>query len=149
MAFGLLLIAGCTSNPAPNFFNGNYYMAGDPNCVQMRQLSNTRIMCLNDNGQSTGYRDALSYEQMQMYRMQMMNQQAQMQQLTQQLQQTGQSFQNAGQQALQQSQSWSAPQVQPLPSYGSGTTSYRRVGNTIIDSNGRACQVVGQTVICN
>lgn len=123
-------------------------MAGDSNCVQMRQLSSTRIMCIDKNGQSTGYREAMTSEQMQMYRMQMLNEQAQMEQLNRQIQQTGQSFQNSGQQILQQSQSYTAPQVQQVPSYGSGTTTYRRVGNTIIDSNGNACQVVGQTVIC-
>lgn len=147
-ALGVLIISGCASSPAPNFFNGNYYMAGDSNCVQMRQLSSTRIMCIDKNGQSTGYREAMTSEQMQMYRMQMLNEQAQMEQLNRQIQQTGQSFQNSGQQILQQSQSYTAPQVQQVPSYGSGTTTYRRVGNTIIDSNGNACQVVGQTVIC-
>lgn len=148
-AAGMLLISGCASNPAPNYFNGNYYMAGDSNCTQMRPLSSTRVMCIDTNGQNTGYRDAMTYEQMQMYQVQVLNQRAQMEQLSQQLQQTGQTFQNIGQQALQQSQSWSAPQVQPVPTYGRGTTTYRRVGNTIIDSNGRACQIVGQTVICN
>ncbi|WP_415834814.1 hypothetical protein [Kerstersia similis] len=148
MLAGCFLVVGCATGPTPNYFNGNYYMAGDESCVRLRPLSNARVMCIDKAGRETGYRDAMTYEQMQMYRMHMLNQQAQMDQLSRQLQQTGQSFQNAGQQILQQSQSWSVPQVQPIPSYGGGVTTYRRVGNTIIDSNGQSCQVVGQNIIC-
>ncbi|WP_411512038.1 hypothetical protein QM042_02180 [Escherichia coli] len=79
------------------------------------------------------------------YQMQQMNQQMQMAQLNQQLQQTGQSFQKAGQQMLQQSQSYTAPQVQ---SYGSsGSTTYTQVGNNIIGSDGTSCTYVGQSFI--
>lgn len=110
----VLMLSGCAHDAAPNLFNGQYYMAGDPDCVQIRQLSEKRIMCTNKKGYDRGYRDAMTYEQMQMYQINMQYQQAQMQQFNQQLQQTGQSFQNSGQQILQQSQQYTAPQVTPI-----------------------------------
>ncbi len=101
---------------------------------------------MNDDYVETGYRNAMSPADMQMYQNIQANQQVQMAQLNQQLQQTGQSFQNSGQQILQQSQSYTAPQVQ---SYGSsGATIYNRVGNNIIGSDGTSCTYVGQNLIC-
>ena len=130
----------------PNYYNGNYYMAGDPGCVRMRALSSTRIMCVDKNGVDTGYRDAMTHEQMQMYQLQMV----QMQQLNQSIQQVGQTFQNAGQQINQQSQQYNPPQAQPIsPQGGYGGTTYRRSGNTWIGSNGSNCQVVDQSILCS
>ncbi len=75
---------------------------------------------------------------------------AEWQQLSQQLQQTSASFESSSQQRLQQSQQYSAPQVQPISPYGSsGSTTYRQIGNTVIGSDGSRCQIVGQTTICN
>ena len=34
-----IMVAGCATDPVPNFYNGKYYMAGDDNCVMMRGLS--------------------------------------------------------------------------------------------------------------
>ena len=61
------LLGGCAS-AMPNFFNGRYYMAGDSSCVRGRALSETRMMCINSDGQETGYRDAMTDQQLQMYR---------------------------------------------------------------------------------
>ncbi|WP_448674123.1 hypothetical protein [Pseudoxanthomonas mexicana] len=144
-----LILVGCASSAAPRYFNGAYYMVGDASCVQGRPLSNTRIMCADKKGNDTGYRDAMSYEQMQMYQIQMAQQQMQMQQFNQSMQELGQTFQNAAQQIQQQSQSWTPPQVQPISPYGSGITTYRQVGNTWMGSNGSSCQVVGQSIICS
>lgn len=113
---GLVLTAlsGCASDPAPNYFNGGYYMAGDPSCVRMSAFGKGRIMCYNSSGAATGYRDEMTPEHMQMYQYQQINQQAQMQQFGQQIQQTGQSFQQSAQQTYQQSQQYVAPQVTPI-----------------------------------
>ncbi|HAU5801587.1 TPA: hypothetical protein JD404_16420 [Citrobacter freundii] len=122
-------------------------MGGDESCTNYRTIDYARIMCLNDDGVETGYRDAMTPEQIQMYQSMQINQQIQMAQLNQQLQQTGQTFQNSGQQILQQSQSYQAPQVQSY-SYGNNVNSYQKVGNTVIGSDGSSCQLAGQTMIC-
>ncbi len=109
-----VLLAGCATSAAPNFFNGNYYMAGDATCKQVRALSPTRVMCIDKKGNDTGYRDALTAEQLQMYHMQMQYQQAQAQLYSQELQRSNQALQNSTQQLLQQSQQYTAPQVAPI-----------------------------------
>lgn len=147
ISFCSLILAACTSSATPTLFNGNYYMAGDPKCVRMTPKNGTWISCMDKTGSFTGYRDAITYQQMQGYQHQ---QQIQMQQLGQQLQQVGQSYQNSGQQTLQQSQQYIAPQIQPITPYGSSSgTVYRRLGNTIVGSDGTRCQIAGQNVICN
>lgn len=40
------------------------------------------------------------------------------------------------------------PIVQPSLSYGSSPTTYRKVGSTVLGSDGTACQIAGSTVIC-
>lgn len=76
--------------------------------------------------------------------------QLQMEQLSHQLQQIGQTFQNAGQQTLQQSRQYSAPQVQPITHPGAyGGTTYRRTGNTVMGTDGSSCQLVGQSILCS
>ena len=44
----------------PNLFNGQYYMAGDSNCVNGRQVAPNKIMCIDKDGNDTGWRQALS-----------------------------------------------------------------------------------------
>lgn len=149
IAASTLLIAGCASDPALNYYRGNYYMVGDPDCVQMREVSSGRVMCMDKNGNETGLRRALSEYDLQQYQANRVNQQVQMQQLSQQLQQMSQSFANSSQQMLQQSQQYTAPQVQPMRSYGgSGITTYRQVGNSVIGSDGTRCEMIGPNVIC-
>ena len=141
-----LTLVGCAKTAMPNYFNGNYYMAGDSDCTRMRQVDNNVIMCTSDDGVETGYRYAMTQGDMQMYQSMRANEQAQIAQLNQQLQQTGESFRNTGQQMMQQSQSYTAPQVQ---SYGSSRpTTYNQVGNSLIGSDGSSCTYVGQSIIC-
>lgn len=64
---GMLWVAGCATSPAPNFYNGAYYMAGDASCVHLQAISPTRVMCQNAKGQQTGYRDAMTDQQLMMY----------------------------------------------------------------------------------
>ena len=59
-------LVGCAS-AKPNFYNGRYYMTGDSDCVKGRAISESRIMCANSKGQETGYRDAMTDQQLQMY----------------------------------------------------------------------------------
>ena len=77
VAAGVLLISGCATTAMPNYVNGNYYMGGDAACARYRVLSDTRIMCMDKNGTDTGYRDAMTPEQMQMYNMQQQQMQSQ------------------------------------------------------------------------
>ena len=146
----LLTVAGCSTVATPSFIDNNYYMMGDPSCVQARFLSSTRIMCLDKNGSETGYRDSMTSDQLQMHQIQLAQQQAQMQALNESMRQVGQTFQNAGQQITQQSQQYTAPQVQPInPQATYSGTTYRRIGNTWVGSNGSSCQVVGQSILCS
>lgn len=107
---GLVLLAGCTTGPAPNFINGSYYLAGDKSCKRYNVVSNGVIDCLDSKGQSTGYRQAMNAEQMQMYAAQQAYQSQQINALTQQVQQTGETFRQAGQ-AIQQTQPYTPPAV--------------------------------------
>ena len=109
-----LITGGCATSAAPRYVNGNYYMVGDATCVRGRMLSSTRIMCADKQGNDTGYRDAMTPEQMQMYQMQLAQQQIQMQQLNQQLQQAGNQFNQMSQQSLQQMQQYTPPAAAPI-----------------------------------
>lgn len=144
----ILLLVGCARQAQPNFYEGDYYMAGDDNCRLMRVVAPQTIMCMDENGDGTEYRHALTAYDMQQYQTQQITQQIQMAQLNQQLQQTGQSFQNAGQQILNQSQSYTAPQVQSYSS-GSNTVLYNQVGSSLVGTNGTSCQFVGSSYICH
>lgn len=66
--FGILafvvLLSSCA---APNFYNGKYYMAGDSDCVSMKQLDDNKIVCYDHSKKETGYRAAMTDQQLQMY----------------------------------------------------------------------------------
>lgn len=147
--FLMVVLTGCASVASPSLLDNNYYMMGDSSCVRARFISDTRIMCIQNDGTETGYRDAMTPQELQMYQVRMIQQQQSMQELTQSMQQLGQTFQNAGNQIRQQSQSWTPPQVQPISPHGSGITTYRQFGNTWMGSNGSSCQVVGQSILCS
>lgn len=108
------MLSACATTAAPNFFNGNYYMAGDDSCRKFRQISDRAIMCMDSQGRETGYREAMTPQQMQMYQAHQLNQQMQMQRLTQQLNQMGQSYQRSAETMYQQSQQYYPPAVQPI-----------------------------------
>lgn len=124
LALGLLVVtAGCASQAAtPNFVNGRYFMGGDDSCKHYRMLSSDRIMCVDSAGRDTGYRDAMTDQQLMMWQQNRAYEQMQMQQLNQQMQQASQSFQQQQYQNLQQSQQWSAPAV---PSYQQNNNTVR------------------------
>lgn len=66
-AIFVLILTGCASTAMPNNIAGKFYMAGDSNCVRYRQLTNSRIMCIDENGREVGYRDAMTDQELQMY----------------------------------------------------------------------------------
>jgi len=84
---GILSLTGC-GGAAPNAINGKYYMAGDSNCKRYRMISDDRIMCLNSDGQKTGYRNAMSDQELQMYHYNQAEESASSQRLNETLQQT-------------------------------------------------------------
>ena len=146
----MVVLTGCASVASPSLIDNNYYMMGDSNCVRARFISATRIMCINNDGAETGYRDAMSTQDMQMYQTQQIVQQMQAQQLNQALQNVNQSLQQTNQQLMQQNQQFVAPQVQPINPQGSyGTTTYHYSGGTWFGSNGTSCRVVGQSILCS
>ncbi len=146
-----MLLTSCGSWPTPYFFNGQYYMAGDASCERVQALSDTRVMCIDKDGYNTGYRDAMTVEQITMW-----NQQEALR----------------AQKRLERSQAqtsinlglieFGSPQVnQPsglggitytqvgTSLIGSNGVTYKVVGNTIIGSDGTTCQVVSSQIICN
>lgn len=114
-----LALAGCTTTaPAPNFMNGHYYMSGDVNCVGGRNVTPTRIACVNAQGKITGYRDAMTPQQIQMYQFQAMQQQAQMQQMQQSIDYNNAVMAANTQATLNRASTYSPPIVQPIQTHG-------------------------------
>lgn len=58
---------GCASVAKPNFYNGDYYMAGDENCARISVKSLYTINCFKADGTPTGYRRAMTQQQLDMY----------------------------------------------------------------------------------
>jgi len=52
-------------------------MAGDESCTRIRSLSYNRIMCINKKGEETGYRNAMTDQQLLMYQQRQQQQQPQ------------------------------------------------------------------------
>ena len=108
---GILMTSGCSSDPPPELAsNGNYFMVGGASCEKYRPVSQTTIECADANGNSTGYRNAMTQADMQMYTYQRQQAQQQLQALNQS---SMQMQQNAYQmlQSVQQNQ----PQYPILP----------------------------------
>lgn len=86
VAGAVLTLVGCATQAAPNLIDGQYYMAGDSNCARYNRLSTSRINCADKNGNSTGYRDAMSDQELYMYQMNVAREQAQIAAMSNQLQ---------------------------------------------------------------
>jgi len=156
-----LLLAGCYS-AVPNYYNGQYYVVGDKNCVRFRAIGDTTIMCLDKKGNETGYRRAMTEQELYEYQRKI----AQIGALNQSMQNLGNSASNWSNYYRQQAQSYTPPQVQPVQSNNyNGTTTYRQIGDdtiigpdgktwrrfgsTVVSSEGKMCQIVSQSIICN
>jgi len=61
----LLALVGCSASP--QFLRGHYYMTGDSNCRSSSERTDTSINCYNSDDENTGYRDAMTDQQLQMY----------------------------------------------------------------------------------
>ncbi len=61
------LLAGCAGSARPNFYRGHYYMSGDSNCRYSSERTDTSINCFNSDKEPTGYRDAMTDQELQMY----------------------------------------------------------------------------------
>ena len=110
VAVWAIFLSGCTSASAANYINGNYFMSGDVACKKYKPVSSTRIMCANSKGNITGYRDAMTSSQLQMYLSERTYQKEQVNELTKQLQETSDSFSRTTQ-AIQQTPTYTAPQA--------------------------------------
>lgn len=67
LIISILILSGCAS-ASPRAINGKYYMGGDSNCRRYRVISDDKIMCMNIDGQDMGYRNAMSDQELEMYR---------------------------------------------------------------------------------
>ncbi len=63
-----VLLSGCAATAKPVFYNGAYYMFGDSNCTEANAVSPTQVLCRDSNGRTSGYRNAMTDQQLQMYR---------------------------------------------------------------------------------
>lgn len=63
----LVILTGCASQPAPNYVNGNHYLAGDEKCATHYGVdAYDRIVCADKDGVRTGeYRMPMSDIQVQ------------------------------------------------------------------------------------
>ena len=61
------IISGCASVATPSFYNGNYYMAGDESCARISVKALYTINCFKADGTPTGYRRAMTQQQLDMY----------------------------------------------------------------------------------
>jgi hypothetical protein len=68
--FAILYLSGCSSTPSTpsakmTSVGGKFYMVGDSNCAYYKQRDENSILCANQNKQATGYRNALSDQELQ------------------------------------------------------------------------------------
>ena len=65
-AFVMVFLHGCAS-ASPYNYNGMYYMVGDSSCSQFRSRTSNTINCFDSDGNATGYRVAMTDQDIQMY----------------------------------------------------------------------------------
>lgn len=113
-AIALLSLAGCATYAQPNAFGGRYYMTGDAACALVRPAGPGRILCSDAKDKPTGYRAAMSQDELYMYQMQVMQQQAESNAAVAQINANNQAMaaQNAAQ--MQQNSMWRPPAAQPV-----------------------------------
>lgn len=84
----MLFLSGC-GGAVPNAINGKYYMGGDSNCKRYRAISDNSIMCMDSDGRETGYRNAMSDQELQMHMYQKAQNDKASQDLARQMNETG------------------------------------------------------------
>ena len=60
-------LTGCVSSAQPNSVNGKYYMMGDSSCSRYKVISPNKVMCYDTNGRATGWRKAMTNQELQIY----------------------------------------------------------------------------------
>ena len=100
IALGLV---GCSSHRATvRYSQGGYFLIGDETCVTAYHLTPARVMCQDEEGHATGYRDAMSEYEITLYAMQQAQARRQYQQSMQQLQQSNRELRETTQRIMQQ-----------------------------------------------
>jgi hypothetical protein len=107
-------MSGCTTSASPTLVNGRYYWAGDPACVRGAILSPTRIFCADAKGKKTGYRDAMSDQELYMYQMQVAQRRAEQAAINQQLAATNAALAAQNAARFNSLMSMPTPMVQPI-----------------------------------
>ena len=87
-----MTVAGCAGPAGPVSFNGQHYMAGDSTCARITSLTPSRVMCHDSDGNETGWRDAMTPQDIENYFRQRQMQDQEMQNLNQSIQQVGTSL---------------------------------------------------------
>jgi len=67
LLFAAMLFSGCSRGASPQSVNGKYYMGGDDSCIRYRVYDDNRIICIDSDGKDTGYRSAMSNQELQMH----------------------------------------------------------------------------------
>lgn len=109
-----LLVSACASGPSPNFYNGRYYYAGDSSCKRMTDLGDGRIMCHDKKGNQTGWRSAMTAQDIQIYQIRQAQHAQEMADLSRQIDETGKSVTGNLNALTQQYQSYTPPAVEPI-----------------------------------
>ena len=60
-------LQACASSARPYKYNGGYYMVGDSSCSQFNVRTSNSINCYDSKGTPTGYRNAMTDQDMMMY----------------------------------------------------------------------------------
>lgn len=62
-----LTVSACSSTPTAKMIpiDGKFYMIGDSNCIYYKKRDNQSILCANGSQQTTGYRNALTDQEIQ------------------------------------------------------------------------------------
>ena len=60
------VLAGCSS-VGPALYNGRYYMIDRSVCVKWREYADNSMLCVDKEGNSIGYVNPMSDQQVQMY----------------------------------------------------------------------------------
>lgn len=121
MKYGLLLLAtlalaGCETTAEPKPVNGNYYLTGDSNCKYTSQVGPTTILCYDAQQKATGYRNAMTPQDMAMWQMQQAQHNAQIARMSASLDQTNQAILNGARYPTM-----ATPQVTPISPSGRTT----------------------------
>ena len=61
------MLSSCSHSASPQFIRGNYYMTGDSSCRFSRPRTDTSINCYNSDDEPTGYRNAMTDQELSMY----------------------------------------------------------------------------------